>query len=245
MNVLLLLFAFLPIIVALGTSSACAHVSGIAALLKSVHRKWSPAAIRSAIMTTANHFDNMGNPIKIHGKLHHLASPLDMGACYNPHQALDPGLIYDATQQDYINLLCCSGFKTNQMRATVRHNDYNCSNASSDLNYPSFIIVHNIADLGVLKEKHFQQTVTNVGNGNTTYSALVTAPNNSEVIVSPSVLVFQKTYEKQSYTRSINYIVRTQIVSYGSLVWVEHNGPYTVRSPIVVTLDAEKPHLAD
>lgn len=95
------------------------------------------------------------------------------------------------------------------------------------------------------KEKHFQRTITHVGNGNKTYSALVTTPINSEVIVSPSIVVFQNTYEKQSYTLSINYIVGTQIVSYGSLVWVEHNVPYTVRSPIVVMLDLEKPHLAD
>lgn len=41
-----------------GTSMSCPHVSAVAAILKSYQPSWSPAAIKSAIMTTGKSFLN-------------------------------------------------------------------------------------------------------------------------------------------------------------------------------------------
>ena len=52
-----------PFNVISGTSMSCPHLSGIAALLKSSHPDWSPAAIKSAILTTADVVNLGGQPI--------------------------------------------------------------------------------------------------------------------------------------------------------------------------------------
>ncbi|KAG6577556.1 Subtilisin-like protease 5.3, partial [Cucurbita argyrosperma subsp. sororia] len=64
-----------------GTSMSCPHISGIVGLLKTLYPNWSPAAIRSAIMTTAGTEANDLNPILSSEK--EKANPLAYGADLN------------------------------------------------------------------------------------------------------------------------------------------------------------------
>ncbi|XP_004296128.1 PREDICTED: subtilisin-like protease-like [Fragaria vesca subsp. vesca] len=87
-----------------GTSMSCPHVSGIVGLLKTLYPTWSPAAIRSAIITTARRWDNVGESILDSTK--EPATPFAYGAGHvNPNRAADPGLVYDLTTNDYLNFL--------------------------------------------------------------------------------------------------------------------------------------------
>lgn len=86
-----------------GTSMSCPHLAGIAALLKSVHPDWSPAAIKSAIMTSASQHNLAHQAIL--DERHLPADIFAIGAGHvNPSSAVDPGLVYDLHLQpdDYI-----------------------------------------------------------------------------------------------------------------------------------------------
>lgn len=113
----------------------------------------------------------------------------------DPNRALDPGLIYDTTPQDYVNFMCSMNFTRKQVLAITRSKDYRCSELSYDLNYPSFITFYDGESARIL-EREFRRTVTNVGNGASKYNVTVNAPEGSIIKVTPESLVFGKKNEK-------------------------------------------------
>jgi len=218
-----------------GTSMSCPHVAGVAALLKGAHSGWSPASIRSAIMTTSDILDNTKEHIKDIGKGNRVATPFALGAGHiNPNRALDPGLVYDIGVQDYINLLCALNFTQRNITAITRSSFNDCSKPSLDLNYPSFIAFSN-AHNSSRTTNEFHRTVTNVGEKRTTYFASITPIKGFRVTVIPNKLVFKKKNEKISYRLKIEGPRMTQKnkVAFGYLSW--RNRKHVVRSPIVVT----------
>ncbi|WJX91935.1 hypothetical protein P8452_73649 [Trifolium repens] len=202
-----------------GTSMACPHIAGVAALLKGAHGDWSPAAIRSAIMTTSDIFDNTKEHIKDIGT-GNKATPLALGAGHvNPNRALDPGLVYDVGVQDYVNLLCALNYTQKHITAITRSSFNDCSKPSLDLNYPSFIAFFNAGNSS--------KTTQHVAN--------VTPIKSFRISVIPNKLVFKKKNEKISYRLSIEgpRIIQKNKLSFGYLTWKDEK--HVVRSPIVVT----------
>ncbi|KAK7849367.1 cucumisin [Quercus suber] len=205
-----------------GTSMACPHATAVATYIKSFHPTWSPASIRSALMTTADPMSAEKNP----------DAEFAYGAGnINPLKAPNPGLIYDIDALDYIKFLCAQGYNTKLLQY-VTGDKSRCSKEtdekSLDLNYPSFALSIPLSN----SISHvFNRTVTNVGSSTSTYKAIVTSPHGLSIKVNPSVLSFTSLKQKLSFALTIEGTIEKQIVS-ASLIW--DDGTFQVRSPIVV-----------
>ncbi|XP_076925474.1 subtilisin-like protease SBT1.4 [Bidens hawaiensis] len=215
-----------------GTSMSCPHVSGLSALLRRAHPTWSPAAIKSALMTTARYIDDIGENITdlatgvqstpfVHGSGH-----------VDPNRALNPGLIYDAGFDDYVAFLCAVGYDSYKI-ATFVKDPVDCSasklNSPGDLNYPSFSVVFDSQNGGVVK---YKRVVKNVGSDvDAVYKVSVSSPPGVTVVVSPEKLVFseEKTEAEYEITFSAGGGVSE---AFGAIEWSDE--VHNVRSPIAV-----------
>ncbi|CAO2040473.1 unnamed protein product [Urochloa humidicola] len=217
-----------------GTSVACAHVSGIVALLRQVHPDWSPAAIKSALMTTAYNVDNTGDIIK-DMSTSEASTPFVRGAGHvDPNSAADPGLVYDASTDDYISFLCALNYSAQQIAVLTRDGSVtDCSKRKGsvgDHNYPAFTVVFRSGGGAVTQRR----VARNVGSSiTTTYTPNITSPAGVRVTVQPSTLKFSLLRRTQEYVVTFTPLGNvTDKYTFGSIMWSD--GKYKVTSPIAV-----------
>ncbi|KAG2640583.1 hypothetical protein PVAP13_2KG347000 [Panicum virgatum] len=201
--------------------------------VKSFHRGWSPAMIMSALITTATPMNTPANSGW---------TALKYGAGQlSPEKARDPGLVYDASEGDYVAMLCEQGYNATQLALVTGSNATACdadgsrspaSSSGGDLNYPTMAAR---VEPGKNFTVRFPRTVTNVGAAaSAAYDAKVLvsaeAAKDLAVDVSPSKLEFTTQNQKASFTGRVHS---------AAVVW--YNDEHQVRSPVVVyTADSHK-----
>ena len=203
-----------------GTSMSTPHVAGVAALLKQAHPDWTPAALKSAIMTTARQTLNASD-----GETP--ANPFDFGAGHIvPNDSLDPGLVYDVTEEEYDAFAC----GTESPAVTEARCDElaaaGFSFLAADLNQPS-ISIGRLAD-----QRTITRRVTNVSSASGTYTATVVAPTGIGVSVVPSSITLSPG-QSATYDVTFSYVSgQLDLWRFGALTW--SNGSESVYSSIAI-----------
>ena len=208
-------FAFLT-----GTSMSTPHVAGVAALLKQAHPDWSPATIKSALMTTAYQNVTLADGTTP-------AIPFDFGSGHiDPNKANDPGLVYDVTADEYDAFACgvASPDVTQPRCDALQTNGF--SFAAADLNQPS------VSVSGLTSTRTVTRRVTSVSDTSETYNAELELPSGIGVQVTPASLTVGP---GQSATYDVTFTYQSgplEFYRFGSLTWVSND--HSVRSVLAV-----------
>lgn len=207
-----------------GTSMAAPHVAGVAALLRQAHPAWSPAAIKSALMTSATQTFPDAQPGLSAGVL-----PWSQGAGHinprggltaygnaasNPGGAIAPGLVYDVAPADYRKYLCGNGVSSQCGSGTL---------VAYNLNLPSITLSN------VLGNATVTRTVTNVGSAASTYTAQASVPGYTTV-VTPAALTLNPGQSASFTVKLTRSTAPNDVWQYGALTWTD--GSHIVRIPV-------------
>lgn len=196
-----------------GTSMSSPHVAGMAALLKQARPTWSPAAIKSALMTTTTGVKLVNGSPDL--------NRFGYGAGHaNPTAAAGVGLVYDAGFPDYAAFLCGQGL-LNPTGATC--NAFGLLPAW-DLNLPSLTSE-------VVGRQTIRRTVTNVSGNPATFTASVTMPGYNTV-VTPAALNLPAGGQGSFTVTATRTDAPIGNWAFGNLDW--SNGVQTVRSPLTL-----------
>jgi hypothetical protein len=201
-----------------GTSMSSPHVAGLAALLKQAHPTWTPAAIKSSLMTTGMSTLNDGQPGAANGLL-----PWAQGAGHVvPNKATDPGLVFDNSNIDWIRFQC----KVNKA-AVVPASDcttYGTLNETYNVNTASITVG------AVLGSTTVTRTVTNVGGASATYTPTMVSPTGFTSVVSPASLSLAAGATGTFTVKLTAAGAVENVWGYGSLAWSD--GTHNVKIPV-------------
>jgi subtilisin family serine protease len=191
-----------------GTSMAAPHIAGFGALVLSKQPQWTPAMVKSAMMTTAYPLvkaDGSPNTDPFLGGAGHIDST----------RVLDPGLVYSSGIKDWLGFLNGQGVDTGAPQAGTI--------AARDLNLPSIALGSLVGEVQVKR----QLTALVPGM----YRPEVNLPG-FNVQVEPKSLNFAKAGQTREVTLTIrNVSAPVGKFSTGSLTW---KGPRSVSSPIAI-----------
>ncbi len=209
-------FAFLS-----GTSMSVPHVAGTAALLRQQHPQWPPAAIKSALMTTARQDVLSSAGLRD-------ANPFEFGAGHIvPNSAANPGLIYDVTDDEYDAFACgvASPAVTSQRCDELEAAGFSFD--AADMNQPAISLSN------LINTRTVQRRVTNVSENAGAYVANIVAPQNVGVSVVPSSLSLGPG-ESATFDVSLTFLGNgpLDLWRFGSLTWSSED--HDVYSPIAV-----------
>jgi hypothetical protein len=200
-----------------GTSMSSPHVAGLALLLRQAHPDWSPAAIKSALMTTGYGTLNDGLAGAQNGML-----PWSQGAGHvDPNKAVNPGLVYDAGKADFVAYQC----KVNKAAvAAADCTTYGTLDESYNLNLPS-ITVSSVQGSVTVRRR-----VTNVGATSATYTASASVPGFTTVVTPSTLSLAPGASGNFTVKLTADAATPADVWKFGSLTWTGAGN--TVRSPI-------------
>ncbi|MHA7305361.1 S8 family serine peptidase [Arthrobacter sp. TMN-49] len=192
-----------------GTSMASPHVAGFGALLMAKNPTWSPAAVKSAMMTTAT------KVVKADGSKNTDLFATGAGQTAVV-KALKPGLVYDAGDTEYLKFIQGTGVDLGIPELG--------STAPRDMNLASFAVGSLAGKVTVTR------TVTALTAG--TYRATANVPG-VNVKVTPSVLSFAQAGQQRTFKVTFeNAGAALGAFAMGSLSW--QGAGATVTSPVAV-----------
>lgn len=191
-----------------GTSMSSPHIAGLAALLKDAHPDWSPAMIKSAMMTTA--YDLISG-----------ADPFAQGAGHvQPNSMANPGLVYDNGFIDWLGFLCGTG----QLQASY------CPSIGID---PSDLNLASMAIGGLAGNQTITRTVTNVSGSTETYNFSYSGLSGVDVAANPASFTLAP---GASQTFEVTFTVASAALNTYTTGFIYWNGDqgHVVRSPAAV-----------